>query len=90
MIKLLKNLGKKEAILAIICVILIVGQVWLELKMPDYMSAITVLVQSENSEMSEILKNGSYMIGCAIRKLNICGYCRIFGFNDFSQFFNES
>ena len=69
MFKLLKNLGKKEAILALVCVVLIVGQVWLELKMPDYMSEITVLVQSENSEMSEILKNGAYMIGCALGSL---------------------
>ena len=66
MIKLLKNLGRREAILAIVCVILIVGQVWLELKMPDYMSEITILVQSESSEMHEILKNGAYMIGCAL------------------------
>lgn len=69
MIKLLKNLGRREAILAIVCVILIVGQVWLELKMPDYMSEIAILVQSESSEMHEILKNGAYMIGCALGSL---------------------
>ena len=69
MIKLLKNLGKKEWILAVICLVLIVGQVWLELKMPDYMSEITVLVQTEGSEMREILKNGAYMIACALGSL---------------------
>ena len=69
MIKLLKNLGKKEWILAAICLILIVGQVWLDLKMPDYMSEITVLVQTEGSQMSEILKNGAYMIACALGSL---------------------
>ena len=69
MIKLLKNLGRREAILAIVCIILIVGQVWLELKMPDYMSEIAILVQSESSEMHEILKNGAYMIGCALGSL---------------------
>lgn len=69
MIKLLKNLGKKEWILAVICLVLIVGQVWLELKMPDYMSEITVLVQTEGSEMSGILKNGAYMIACALGSL---------------------
>lgn len=69
MIKLLKNLGKKEWILAVICLVLIVGQVWLELKMPDYMSEITVLVQTEGSEISEILKNGAYMIACALGSL---------------------
>ena len=69
MIKLLKNLGKKEWLLALVCLILIIGQVWLELKMPDYMSEITVLVQTEGSEMSEIVKNGGYMIGCAFGSL---------------------
>ena len=65
----MKNLGKKEWILALVCVVLIVGQVWLELKMPDYMSEITVLVQTEGSEMSEIVKNGGYMIACALGSL---------------------
>ena len=69
MIKLVKNLGKKEWGLAIICLILIIGQVWLELKMPDYMSEITVLVQTEGSQMSEILKNGGYMLACALGSL---------------------
>ena len=69
MIKLLKNLGKKEWLFAIICLILVFMQVWLELKMPDYMSQITVAVQSEGSQMSEILKNGSYMLGCALGSL---------------------
>ena len=69
MFKLLNNLGKKEWILAVICLVLIVGQVWLELKMPDYLSEITVLVQTEGSQMSEILKNGGYMIACALGSL---------------------
>ena len=58
MIKLLKNFGKKEWIIVAISFILIFSQVWLELKMPDYMSAITRLVQTEGSQMSEIRKNG--------------------------------
>lgn len=69
MIKLLKNLGKKEWLLATICLILIIGQVWLELKMPDYMSEITILVQTQGSEMSEIVKNGGYMLACAFGSL---------------------
>ncbi len=69
MIKLLKNLTKKEWLLAIICLVLIIIQVWLELKMPDYMSQITVLVQTEGSQMNEILKNGGYMLACAFGSL---------------------
>ena len=69
MIKLLKNLGKKEWLLALVCLVLIIGQVWLELKMPDYMSEITILVQTQGSEMSEIVKNGGYMLACAFGSL---------------------
>ncbi len=69
MLKLLKNLTKKEWILALVCFILIFGQVWLELKMPDYMSEITKLVQTEGSKMADILKNGGYMLLCAFGSL---------------------
>ncbi len=77
MIKLLKNLGKKEWFMAFICFCLIVVQVWLELKMPDYMSEITVLVQTEGSKMADIIKNGGYMLLCAFGSLvamGIAGY----------------
>ena len=69
MFKLLKNINKKEWGLIFICFALIIGQVWLELKMPDYMSEITVLVQSEGSEMKDILINGGYMLACALGSL---------------------
>ena len=65
MLKLFKNLEKKDYIFAFIAGIFIIVQVWLELKMPDYMSEITILVQTEGSKMSEILKNGGHMILCA-------------------------
>ncbi len=69
MIKTLKNLRKREWIMVIISFILVCLQVWLELKMPDFMSKITVLVQTEGSQMSEILKNGSFMLYCAVGSL---------------------
>ena len=77
MIKLLKNLGKKEWFMSFLCFCLIVVQVWLELKMPDYMSEITVLVQTEGSKMADIIKNGGYMLLCAFGSLvamGIAGY----------------
>ena len=77
MIKLLKNLGKKEAVYTIICVTLIAFQVWLELKIPDYMSNITRLITSENSVIGDILKEGGYMLLCAFASLisaSIVGY----------------
>ncbi len=69
MIKLFRNLTKKEIFYAIVCILLIVVQVWLELTIPDYMSEITRLVQTEGSHMSDILREGTYMIGCALASL---------------------
>ena len=69
MFKLLKNIGLKEWLLTLVVFVLIFGQVWLELKMPDYMSEITVLVQTEGSEMKDIIKNGGAMLGCALGSL---------------------
>lgn len=69
MIKLLKNFSKKDWLLIFISFFLIVGQVWLELKMPDYMSEITMLVQTEGSLMKDILINGGYMLLCAFGSL---------------------
>ena len=66
MINLFKNINKRDWILIFIMLILIYLQVWLDLKMPDYMSKITVLVQTEGSKMSEILTNGGYMLTCAL------------------------
>ena len=69
MFKLIKNFKKKDWLIIIISIALIVMQVWLELRMPDYMSKVTVLVQTEGSKMSEILKNGGFMLLCAFGSL---------------------
>ena len=69
MLKLLKKLKTAEWIMVVISVILIALQVWLDLKMPDYMSNITVLVQTPNSEIKDILINGGYMLLCALGSL---------------------
>lgn len=69
MIKLLKKFTKKEWLLSFIALILIVTEVWLELKMPDYMSKITRLVQTEGSKMADVIYNGVWMIACAFGSL---------------------
>ena len=69
MFKLLKNLNKRDVLVILICFVLIAGQVWLELKMPDYMSQITVLVETEGSSFNEIIKNGIFMVLCATGSL---------------------
>ena len=66
MLKLLKQMTKREYGMVLISLVFIITQVWLDLKMPDYMSAITQLVQTPGSAMSDILKNGGYMLLCAV------------------------
>ena len=69
MFKLFQNLTKKEVLYAFICITLVAVHVWLELKVPDYMSGITQLVQTEGSKMVDILEQGAYMIACAFLSL---------------------
>ena len=69
MFRLFKNFKTKDIVFIMLCVALIVFQVYLDLKLPDYMSKITRLVQTDGSKMSEILKQGSYMMLCAFASL---------------------
>ena len=69
MLKLFKNLTLRDLILIFIVVILVVFSVFLDLKMPEYMSEITVLVQTDGSEMNEILVAGGHMMACAFGSL---------------------
>ena len=69
MLKLIRNFSKKDWMIVLLCIILISFQVWLDLRLPEYMSTITVLIQKENNNMSEILKNGGFMLICAFGSL---------------------
>ena len=69
MLKLLKTLNWKEWLLLGCCAGLIVLQVWLDLKMPDFMQEITTLLKTENIAMKEIWKYAGYMIACALGAL---------------------
>lgn len=74
MLRILKHLRWKEWLLVAACVVLIVGQVQLDLALPDYMSEITRLVQTEGSQMSDILLAGGKMLLCALGSmlLTVC------------------
>ena len=69
MLKLIKRLGIKEYVFIILSIILIAFQVYLELKIPDYMTNITSLVQTSGSSISDILGEGAKMILCAFASL---------------------
>lgn len=66
MLKLFRYLKKKELGMIAVSIAFIVGQVWLDLRLPDYMSEITKLVQTEGSEMSDIWIAGVKMLACAL------------------------
>ena len=87
MFKLLKNLYTKDYIFIGLAILFIAGQVGLELKMPEYMSEITKLVQTEGSAMEDILRNGGMMLLCALGSLIstiIAGYFVSYVGADFS------
>lgn len=76
MLKLLKKMQKREIIMACICIIFVLGQIYFDLTLPDFMSDLTVLIQTGGA-MSEILNTGLKMLGCVIVSavLSIaCGY----------------
>lgn len=72
MVRIFKYLKSKEWLFIFFSFIFILAQVWLDLKLPDYMSEITILVQVEGSTMEDILKSGSYMMLCAFGSLVSC------------------
>jgi ATP-binding cassette, subfamily B, multidrug efflux pump len=66
MIKIFKHLQGKDWLLIICSLVFIIAQVWLDLKLPDYMHEITMLVQTDGSKMSDVLVQGGYMLLCAV------------------------
>ena len=88
MTKIFKQFNKKDWALIFVVAILIVFQVWLDLKLPDYMSEITRILQSEGYIIKDILAQGGYMLLCAFGSLGsavIVGYITSFISADFSM-----
>ncbi len=69
MIRLFSKFRRRDWICLAAAVVFIVAQVWLDLKMPDYMSEITTLVQTPGSEMAAVLAAGAKMLACALGSL---------------------
>ena len=88
MTKIFKQFNKKDWALIFVVAILIVFQVWLDLKLPDYMSEVTRILQSEGYIIKDILAQGGYMLLCAFGSLGsavIVGYITSFISADFSM-----
>jgi len=67
--KILGYLKLKEWLMAGVCLVFIVIQVWLDLKLPDYMSEVTTLTQTPGSAINDIWRTGGYMLLCALGSL---------------------
>lgn len=66
MIKLLKNMRPKEIIMSIICVIFVLGQIYFDLSLPDYMTELTTLLKAPNTDVSALMNVGLKMILCTL------------------------
>lgn len=69
MIRIFKNIRRQDLIFVVLSIAFVVLQVWLDLKLPDYMSEITILIETEGSEMSDVLTAGGKMLLCAFGSL---------------------
>ena len=77
MIKLLKRMGRREWLMAGLCALLVLGQIYFDLRLPDYMSDLTVLIQTPGSTTADILVPGGKMLLCTLASAVlavICGF----------------
>ena len=77
MIKLLKRMRKREALMTLICALLVVVQVYFDLKLPDYMTQLTTLIKTPGSETADVLSVGGQMLLCTLASAVLaiaCGY----------------
>ena len=76
MLKLLKNMRRKEALMALICLVFVVGQIYFDLRLPDYMTELTMLIKT-SGQTADILNVGLKMLGCTAASALlavVCGY----------------
>ena len=77
MIKLLKNMQKREWLMALACAVFVVGQVYFDLTLPDYMTELTTLIKTEGSATADIAAVGVKMLLCTLCSAVLavaCGY----------------
>ena len=75
MIKLFKQMQRKEWLMAGLCAVLVLGQIYFDLRLPDYMSNLTVLIKSPDSTMSDIFNTGAEMLACTLASAVLCVIC---------------
>ena len=75
MVPLLRKMERREWRMAAVCVLLILGQIYFDLSLPDYMSDLTVLIKTLGSEINEILYTGLELLGCTLASALLCVVC---------------
>ena len=75
MLKLLKNMRTREILFAVLCIVLVVAQVYFDLSLPDYMTDLTRLMNTEGTQTSEVWTVGLKMLGCALISAVLCVAC---------------
>ena len=90
MLRIFKNFRKQEVVLALFSVVFVVAQVWLELKLPDYMREITSLITTQDSAMHDILIAGGKMLLCAFGSLLVTVLVAVCASRDRTVFNSES
>ena len=77
MLKLFKNMRRREVLMAALCALLVLGQVYFDLTLPDYMTDLTALIKTQGSQTADILSVGGKMLLCALASAVlavVCGY----------------
>ena len=75
MLKLLGKMRRREWSMVLVCTVLILGQIYFDLSLPDYMSELTVLINTPESTMSDILRTGVEMLGCTLASAVLAVAC---------------
>ena len=75
MLKLIGRLRRNDILMALLCSLLVLGQIYFDLELPDYMSDLTVLIETPGSTMGDILHTGLEMLGCTLVSAVLCVIC---------------
>lgn len=75
MLKLLKKMRSREVTMCVVCAVLLLGQIYFDLKLPDFMSELTVLIQTPGSALSSVWLTGGKMLLCTFASALLCIVC---------------
>lgn len=75
MLKLIGRLRRNDILMALLCSLQVLGQIYFDLELPDYMSDLTVLIETPGSTMGDILHTGLEMLGCTLASAVLCVIC---------------